>query len=69
MNSSVIILSHGGEQGVSDVVDQSELRGWEVKLEHNKKQLAEAENKGLTDKITILKKNIKHYEKLLGINT
>lgn len=51
-----------------DVVDKSERRGWESKLEYNKKKLKLAEINGLDDKIiNMYIKNIKHYKELLGI--
>lgn len=50
-----------------DVVDESERRGWKVKLEYNEKKLKLAEIKGLDDKlINMYIKNIKHYKELLG---
>lgn len=51
-----------------DVVDESERRGWKVKLDYNEKKLKLAEINGLDDSvINMYIKNIKHYKRLLGI--
>lgn len=53
--------------GEKKLLDESEKRGYKVKLAYNERLLVKAEEEFNEKNIELYKKNIKHYKKLLGI--